>query len=258
MQDHQYAIDIRGFSKRYDDKFAVKDLELQIRRGTFFGFVGPNGAGKTTTINALVGLVKPSDGSLRIMGYDIAKDALNAKANIGFMPEEVVLYERMTIREYLDFVGHMYQLAPAEIKPRGDELIEMLDLDASKYMGAFSLGMKKKAALAAALIHKPSIIILDEPFSAIDATTGSRIRTALNQMVNEGHTVFFSSHVLETVERVSREIGIIHNGKLLSVGSLEKVQEDAGCSKGTPLEDVFLVLVGAKTVEEISCQGSDT
>ncbi len=258
MDSTSHAIDIKGFSKRYNNKYAVKDLDLTIRRGTFFGFVGPNGAGKSTTINAMVGLLKPSGGTICIMGHDIAGDSLKAKANTGFMPEEVVLYERMTTREYLDFIGHMYQLPEVKIKNRSTELIEMLDLDASQYMGTFSLGMKKKAALAAALIHKPPLIILDEPFSAIDATTGSRIRAALNQMVAEGHTVFFTSHVLETVERVSSEIGIIHNGKLLSVGSLEHVQKDAGCGKGTPLEDVFLVLVGAKSVEEVDCRDSDT
>jgi len=249
MNEQSPAIEISAFSRRYDRTFAVSNLDLTIKRGTFFGFVGPNGAGKSTTINAMVGLIRPSSGSLKIMGFDIEKEPLEAKANIGFMAEDVILYERMTAREYLNFVGHMYQLPDDLIKARSEELLGMLELDANKYMGAFSMGMKKKASLAAALIHKPPVIILDEPFSGIDATTGSRIRATLHDLVADGHTVFFSSHVLETVERISKEIGIIHNGKLLSVGTLDKVREDAGCPPGTPLEEVFLVLVGAKPRE---------
>jgi len=255
MNANTPAIRIKNFQKRYDSVYAVKDLNLEVRLGTFFGFVGPNGAGKSTTINAMAGLLKPSGGTIEILGYDISKDPLQAKKQIGFMPETVVLYERMSAREYLDFVGRMYEMPSGLIQKRCEELLSMLDLDGNKLMEAFSLGMRKKAALAAAIIHSPPIVILDEPFSGIDATTSSKVRQTLKNMVDEGKTVFFSSHILETVERISREIGIIHQGKLLSCGTLDEVRRDAGCGPDSSLEDVFLTLVGAK---EIDMSGSLT
>jgi len=183
------------------------------------------------------------------MGHDISKEPLKAKKQIGFMPEDVVLYDRMSAREYLDFVGRMYEMPADLIEARKEELLDLLDLDGNKLMEAFSMGMRKKAALASAIIHSPPIIILDEPFSGIDATTGSKIRQALMKMVSDGHTVFFSSHVLEIVERISKEIGIIHNGKLLTCGSIEQIREESGCKVDATLEDVFLTLVGAKEYE---------
>ncbi len=239
------AIEITGFQKRYSDLMAVRGIDLTVKKGTFFGFVGPNGAGKSTTINAMVGLIRPSAGTIKICGFDISKEPLEVKDRVGFMPEEVVLYERLTAREYLDFVGRMYGMDPAYLDQRREDFLKLLDLDGDKYMGAFSMGMKKKAALAAALIHLPPVVILDEPFSGIDATTSSRIRTALNDLVDRGHTVFFTSHVLESVERVSREIGVIHKGKLLAVGTLPEIRETAECAADASLEDVFLKLVGA-------------
>ncbi len=245
-----YAIEISGFHKRYGRTHAVQGLDLRVTRGNFFGFVGPNGAGKTTTINAMVGLLRPSAGTIRVAGFDIEKQPLEVKARVGFMPEETVLYEHLTAHEYLDFVGKMYGMEEYAIRKRSDELLKLLDLEGNKFMGSFSMGMKKKASLAAALIHRPPVIILDEPFSGIDATAASRIRAALNKMVDEGHTVFFTSHVLETVERVSREIGVIHKGKLLASGSLASICELSGCSPGASLEEVFLTLVGTREAVE--------
>ena len=248
MNSTSYAIEIFGFQKRYGRFYAVKGLDLLVPRGTFFGFVGPNGAGKSTTINAMVGLLRLSAGKIKVAGFDIEKQPLEVKKRVGFMPEETVLYERLTASEYLDFVGKMYGLDRKTIDRRSYDLLKLLDLEGDKLMGAFSLGMKKKASLAAALIHSPEVIILDEPFSGIDATTASRIRTTLNEMVDKGHTVFFTSHVLETVERVSRRIGIIHKGKLLATGTLDAVREQAACDKTASLEDVFLKLVGSGEV----------
>ncbi|MFH1676948.1 MAG: ABC transporter ATP-binding protein, partial [bacterium] len=220
-----------------------------ISQGMFFGFVGPNGAGKSTTINAMVGLIKPSDGTIKIAGYDVSKEPLSVKARVGFMAEETILYERLTGREYLEFVGMMYGMDKKNAIERRESLLGLLDLDGNKFMGSFSLGMKKKIALASALIHNPPSIILDEPFSGIDATTGSRIRKVLGEMVSKGHTVFFSSHVLETVERVSREIGVIDKGRLLAVGSLMEIKEKAGCDPNASLEEAFLSLVEGKPGE---------
>ncbi len=246
------AIEISGFQKRYGNVMAVDGLNLSVRHGTFFGFVGPNGAGKSTTINAMVGLLQPSAGTIKIAGFDIGKEPLEVKARVGFMPEEVVLYERLTAREFLDFVGQMYSMHPKLLVDRREDLLKLLDLDGDKLMSTFSMGMKKKAALAAALIHRPPVVILDEPFSGIDAITSSRIRNALNQMVKSGHTVFISSHVLEQVERASDEIGIIHKGKLLAVGTLDEIRTTAACNEGASLEEVFLKLTGA-----VDSEGSD-
>lgn len=239
------AIEITDFHKRYGDTYAVRGLDLKVPIGTFFGFVGPNGAGKSTTINSIVGLVQPSKGSIKVVGYDISRDPMEVKRRVGLMPEETFLYERLSAREYLEFVGNMYGLSAEAIRFRTKDLLALLDLDPDKIMGTYSLGMKKKASLAAALIHDPPVIILDEPFSGIDASTSSRVRATLNEMVDNGHTVFFSSHVLETVERVSREIGVIHNGKLLASGTLDTIRKNASCPDTASLEDVFLKLVGS-------------
>ena len=249
MNDITPAIEIIGFKKRYGDYMAVKGLDLTISQGTFFGFVGPNGAGKSTTINAMVGLIKPSGGTIKIAGYDVTKEPLNVKARVGFMAEETILYERLTGREYLEFVGMMYGMSRKNAIERRESLLGLLDLDGNKFMGSFSLGMKKKIALASALIHNPPIVILDEPFSGIDATTGSRIRKVLGEMVSQGHTVFFSSHVLETVEKISSKIGVIDKGRLLAIGSLPEIREKAGCDPNASLEEVFLKLVESKPGE---------
>jgi ABC-2 type transport system ATP-binding protein len=250
MSDQKLAINIVEFQKRYDKQVAVSSLTLKVARGTFFGFVGPNGAGKSTTINAMVGLIRPSKGLIEINGWNVEQNPLEAKGSIGFMPEEVILYERLTSREYLNFIGRMYGMAESKIIDRSKELLDMLDLEPDKLMGAYSMGMKKKAAIAAALIHDPPVIILDEPFSGIDATTGSRIRKVLNEMVGAGHTVFFSSHVLETVERISSVIGIINKGQLLSAGSLNDILTLAGCDGSASLEDAFLKLVSTAEPSE--------
>lgn len=248
MSTNDLAIEISDFHKRYGDTYAVRGLDLNVRKGTFFGFVGPNGAGKSTTINTIVGLIQPSSGTIKVVGYDISKEPLKVKRNVGLMPEETVLYERLSAREYFEFVGQMYALPSKNIETRTKELLELLDLDPDKLMGTYSMGMKKKASLGAALIHEPQVIILDEPFSGIDASTSARIRTTLNNMVDNGHTVFFSSHVLETVEKVSRELGIIHKGKLLACGTLDSIRRDASCGENASLEEVFLKLVGAGRV----------
>jgi ABC-2 type transport system ATP-binding protein len=245
MTSVENAIEIKNFHKRYNGVHAVQGLDLVIRAGTFFGFVGPNGAGKSTTINAMVGMIQPSSGTISICGFDIMKEPLKVKANVGFMPEETVLFERLTAREYMSFVGTMYGLTSEKIKARTIDLLTLLELDGDKFMGTYSLGMKKKAALAVALIHEPPVLILDEPFSGIDTGTASRIRAALLKMVEDGHTVFFSSHVLEMVERISGEIGILNKGRLLASGTMESVRKQAGCDPNASLEDAFLKLVGA-------------
>lgn len=248
MDNTVNSIEIAGFRKRYGNVWAVNGIDLIVRRGTFFGFVGPNGAGKSTTINAMAGLIRLSAGSIKIEGFDISKEPLEVKKRIGVMLEEPVLYQRLTGFEYLSFVGEMIGLERNHARGRIDSLVELMSLEPDKLMGNYSLGMKKKIALSAALIHEPPLIILDEPFSGIDATSASKIRKVLNDLVANGHTIFFSSHVLETVERLSTEIGIIHKGILLASGTLESIRAQAGSPINASLEDVFLKLVGAGEV----------
>lgn len=249
MSNEIFAIEITNFQKRYNEHLAVRDLNLKIKKGVFFGFVGPNGAGKSTTIKSMAGLINPTSGSIKIEGFDIAKEPLEVKKRIGVMLEDPVIYERLTGKEYLEFVGEMYSLKRNTIDERVKTLIKLMDLEGSILISACSLGMKRKIALAAALIHEPSVIILDEPFSGIDAPSVSRIRKMLTDMVNEGHTVFFSSHVLETVEKMSGEIGVIHKGRLLATGSMEQLRERTKCPPDSTLEDIFLKLVDTKEEE---------
>jgi ABC-2 type transport system ATP-binding protein len=254
MPDEIYSIEITGFRKQYNNVWAVNGIDLLVKRGTFFGFVGPNGAGKSTTINAMCGLIRQSSGTIKIEGYDIAKEPLEVKRRIGVMLEEPVLYQRLTGREYLIFVGEMIGLDQARIQERLFFLLDVMNLEPDKLMGNYSLGMKKKVALAAALIHEPPLIILDEPFSGVDATSASKIRKVLNDLVAAGHTVFFSSHVLETVERLSNEVGIIHKGRLLASGSLDQIRTQSDSPSNATLEDVFLKLVGAVEVRDPTCE----
>lgn len=255
-KDHQVsdpvpAIEIRGLTKRYEWTLAVKGIDLTIAQGTFFGFVGPNGAGKSTTIKAMCGLVKPSAGTIKIQGFDISSDPIEVKKRIGVMLEEPIFYERLTGLEFLEFLGQLYGMERDRIIDRRKFLMDLMQLEGNKLIVSSSLGMKRKLALAGALIHEPPVIILDEPFSGIDAPTVVRIRRMLNELVEKGHTIFLSSHQLDTVERLSREVGIIHEGRLLATGSLDALREQAGLGPDASLEDVFLKLVG---IEEVPAQ----
>ena len=227
MNDSTYAIELIGFRKRYGNVWAVNGIDLAIKHGTFFGFVGPNGAGKSTTINAMVGLISPSGGTVKIEGFDVTKQPLEVKSRVGIMLEEPVLYQRLTGREYLKFVGETYGMPPEKIKDRSKFLMELMTLDGNRFMGAYSLGMKKKAALAAALIHEPPVIILDEPFSGVDAHQRQPNPESLGTTVWLAGT--YSILLLpacpgEPSSACSTEIGVIHEGKLLASGTLDSVR----------------------------------
>ncbi len=242
------AVRTESLRKEYPGgKVAVDDLSLSVARGEFFGFVGPNGAGKSTTIRMLCGLVRPTAGHAEILGRDVARDALSVKASIGLLPEEIHTFERLSAAELLEFTGRMHGLTRTEARRRAGELLDFMELspaDRHTLLVDYSMGMKKKTLLAAALIHAPRVLFLDEPFNGIDTVTSRAIREALSRAVAEGVTVFFSSHVMETVERLCHRVAVIDRGRLLAVGDVAGLAAQAGLPAGTPLEEVYLRLLG--------------
>ena len=246
------AIVARDLVRVFGQKIAVNHLNLTVQRGEFFGFLGPNGAGKSTTIKMMVGLLRPTSGSVWVGGVDVWKEPLKARALMGVLPEILNIYERLSGREFLLFAGRMYGLPEADIKRRTEELLQVLTLveDANKLIVDYSVGMRKKVALAAALIHNPHVIFLDEPFEGIDPISSRVIRDILRELTRRGTTVFFSSHIMEVVERLCTRVGIINQGILVAEGTLQELRERAsGEEKDATLEDLFLNIVGAHSEE---------
>lgn len=246
------AVETFDLVRRFGDFLAVDRINLQVNRGSFFGFLGPNGAGKSTTIRMLTGLLGPTSGSLRVLGFDIAEQPIEVKKRIGVVPEDLNLFERLTGAEMLSFTGRMYGLAREEIALRSKELLELMELqdDPRKLIIEYSHGMKKKLSLACALIHRPEILFLDEPFEGVDAIASRTLKDLLSRLTARGLTVFLTSHVLEIVERLCSDIAIIAQGKLLASGSLNELRkgirlEDNGQQQGpVSLEEYFIHVVG--------------
>lgn len=241
------AVEAIDLTRRFDQKLAVDQLNLRVAEGEFYGFLGPNGAGKSTTINMLVGLLRPTAGTALIDGIDIWKEPLAAKARLGVLPEGLQLYQRLSAREFIRFAGTMYGVPKEDVVQRTEELLALLDLteDADKLIVDYSHGMRKKTALAAAIIHAPRVLFLDEPFEGIDAISGRAIRDVLQQLRRRGTTVFFSSHILEVVERLCTRVAVIANGRLVAEGSMAELRQRAQTGESTSLEDIFLRAVGA-------------
>jgi ABC-2 type transport system ATP-binding protein len=239
----ELAIETRRLSRNFGEVCAVDRIELRVERGTFYGFLGPNGAGKSTTIKMLTGLLAPSAGEIFVLGHRMqdAAESLAAKRRIGVVPEDLALFDNLTAREHLTFIGRMYLLPREVIRKRIDELLSLLGLDGNekKLTLEFSHGMKKKLALAAALLPNPDLLFLDEPFEGVDAITSRVIRDMLAGFVARGSTVFLTSHVLDIVEKLCTDVGIISAGKLVEQTSLDLLRQ------GSSLEQRFLEKVGA-------------
>jgi ABC-2 type transport system ATP-binding protein len=246
------AIEVRGLTKAFGPKRAVDGISMSVRRGTFFGFLGPNGAGKSTTIKMLTGLLRPTAGEAAIEGIRVGADPLAVKRIIGVLPEELPLYERLTGEEYLHFAGRMHGLAPEETRRRTEELLSFLSLseDRGKLIVDYSLGMKKKTALAAALIHNPRVLFLDEPLNGIDPISGRVVMDLLRRLAQKGVTLFFTSHVLDVVERLCDEVAVIDRGRIVAQGTLEAIRAQREVGQDASLEDVFLKLVAADVRRE--------
>lgn len=242
------AIETNGLTRRFGSLLAVDGLDLRVEAGTFYGFLGPNGAGKSTTIKMLTGLLAPTSGSMHILGENISdrRRALEVKRRVGVVPEDLALFDNLTAREYLTFVGRMYRLPLPTVRERCEELLAIMDLDHEdkKLTLEYSHGMKKKLTLAAALIPNPDLLFLDEPFEGVDAVSSRVLRDTLKRCVQRGATVFLTSHVLEIVEKLCTAVGIIASGKLVHQSAMEEIRQS-----GSSLEDRFLEAVGSDHVE---------
>ena len=224
------AIDTTALTRRFGDFTAVQDVNLRVDAGQFFGFLGPNGAGKSTTIKMLTGLLAPTSGSIHILGENLMQNSAEVKRQIGVVPEGMALFGRLTAEEYLRFVGRMYGLDRATTVQRTHELLDFMQLadERKKLIADFSHGMQKKLALAAAVIHGPRVLFLDEPFEGVDAVAAGTLKAMLQRMIARGATIFLTSHVLEIVERLCTHVAIIHRGQLVAQGSLEELRAGAG------------------------------
>jgi ABC-2 type transport system ATP-binding protein len=245
------AIETQDLVRRFGDFTAVDRINLRVRAGSFFGFLGPNGAGKSTTIKMLTGLLAPTSGRVSVLGHDIAAEALEVKRRIGVVPEDLNLFERLTGAEMLAFTGRMYNLAREDIAARSRELLDLMELagEPRKLVVEYSHGMKKKLALACALIHRPEILFLDEPFEGVDAIASRTLKDLLSRLTARGLTVFLTSHVLEIVERLCTDIAVISEGRLVAAGPLAELRRGISVegdeSRGPlSLEDYFIKVVG--------------
>ena len=246
------SIDVRGLVKRFGDNAAVAGIDLQVWPGEFFGFLGPNGAGKSTTMKILSGLMRPTEGVVYVAGHDVLRDPVSVKAQIGVLPEEPVLYERLTGQEMLWYAGRLFGLDGPTIEQRADDLFRLMALeeaDQRRMIVDYSMGMRKKVGLACALLHRPRVLFLDEPFNGIDAVTSRAIYQVLRGAAAGGMTVFFTSHVLEVAESLCTRFAIIHEGTLHAVGTLAEVRAQAGAAPGTPLGELFADLVDPSTAD---------
>jgi ABC-2 type transport system ATP-binding protein len=246
----EIAIKTEKLTRRFGALTAVDEMDLQVVVGQFFGFLGPNGAGKSTTIKMLTGLLAPTAGRMELLGVDFAAHPVEVKRQIGVVPEGMGLFERLTGVEYLRFVGRMYGLDRGTTEKRAQELMEFMQLaDREKTLVAdYSHGMQKKLALAAAVIHGPRILFLDEPFEGVDALAAGALKALLGRMTERGVTIFLTTHVLEIVERLCSHVAIIHKGRLVAQGSLEELRAGVPGSQGEEgqktLEQIFLSIVG--------------
>ena len=234
------AILVRDLRKSYGTKAAVDGVDLEVPRGSFFGFLGPNGAGKSTTIRMLTGLIPSDSGTIEILGYRLPEGELEIKQRIGLVPDESLLFDRLTGVEFLEFVGRMYCLPRPVAMERARELMDLFQLQTDrKIIGEYSKGMRKRVAMAASLIHHPELFLMDEPFEGVDAVGARLMKDILIGQVQRGATIFLTSHVLEVVERLCDRVAIINEGRIVTSGAMEELR-----SSGESLEDAFVRVVG--------------
>ncbi len=239
-------IDFQGVTKRYGDKAAISDLRFQVQRGEFFGYLGPNGAGKTTTIKTLIGLVRPNEGKIVIDGHDVAADPIAVRSFIGYVPDSPFVYEKLTAREFLIFVGGLYKMAPDDIESGIAWLADIFDMHdwMNQRCEEYSHGMKQKVVMSAAFLHKPSLIIVDEPTVGLDPPSKRLLKDMLKMIQKHGTTVFMSSHDLPEVEELCERMAVLHNGSIVAVGTLDELRGKAELDGGS-LEELFMKLTNS-------------
>lgn len=252
MADGKPLLEIDHLTKKYGTKLAVDDVNFNVNGGEIFGFLGPNGAGKTTTLKVIVGLLQPTAGTVRVNGYDIQKQPLEAKASSGFVPDEPNLYAKLTGRELLRFVGDLYGIDPLQSNRRIDELLRLFDLAAAgdDTTDSYSHGMRQKTSVAAALMHDPKVLVLDEPTVGLDPKSARLIKDILRQLAERGAAIILSTHILEIAQNMCDRIGIINQGKLVAVGTMEELRSLGEGQES--LEDIFLSLTGGTEYAEIA------
>ena len=245
------AIEIQNLQKTYNGFHAVDGLSIAVPQRCFFGFLGPNGAGKTTTIKMLMGLAQPDAGSIHVLGLPLPEKSLEVRRQIGLVPDDSLLFDYLTGLEYLEFIGRLYAIPRQQAKERGSELLALFELDENprKLIGEYSKGMRKRIAMAAALIHRPSLFLMDEPFEGVDAVGARLMKDILLEQVRHGATVFLTSHVLEVVERLCDRVAIIHRGKIMVEGTMAELRQQSE-GGGNTLEEIFVNLVGAQRYSE--------
>ena len=246
----KFALEISGLRKAFD-RPAVDGLDLKVREGEFYALLGPNGAGKTTTLRMVAGLLRPDAGSITVSGIDALADPVAAKQIMAWISDEPMIYDKLTPREYLEFVAGLWGIAPDVAEARAQDLLSWLDLTAhaNERCEGFSKGMRQKVALAGALVHEPRVIILDEPLTGLDAGSARQVKSVLRERVNAGGTIVMTTHILEVAERMADRIGVIAQGRLIAEGTLDELRIAAGAQTGAKaaasatLEDTFLALV---------------
>ena len=246
------AVELRGVVKRYGEILAVDNLNLSIRSAEVFGLLGPNGSGKSTTLKMLLGLVQPDSGSVNVLGIDVQKDPVAVKRLVGYVPESPRLYEFLTGIEYLDFIGDVYGMQTEEKKARINEYLKGLQLEGREgdMISSYSEGMKQKIALISAFLHRPKLLILDEPLSGLDPRSARIVKDFLHELKGQGVTTIMSTHVLEIAQALCDRIAIMYHGRLLALGSMDELRQMAKLPD-SGLEDIFLKLTGTGDIRAI-------
>jgi ABC-2 type transport system ATP-binding protein len=239
--------------KDYSDFRAVDSVNLKVEPGEIFGFLGPNGAGKTTTIRMMIGLLKPTSGSVIIDGHNLKNEPVAAKSVVGFIPDRPYLYEKLTGEEFLRFMAGLYGVNGNEVEPRIDDLLRFFDLTdwKSELIESYSHGMKQRIVMSSALIHKPKVIIVDEPMVGLDPKGARLLKDAFRKLADDGCTIFMSTHTLEIAEQMCNRLAIIEGGKIIAEGTMEELRAKSENSEGKNLEEIFLSLVGGKDMQGV-------
>ncbi len=249
---NSYAVELKDVTKRYDEIVAVNNLNLTIGEGEIFGLLGPNGSGKSTTLKMLTGLVDPTAGSVTVLGLDVQKQPVEVKQLVGYVPEAANIYEFLTGIEYLDFIADIYGVPTAEKQQRITEYLKALQLEGREgdMINSYSDGMKKKISLISAFLHKPKLLLLDEPLNALDPRSARIVKDYLHELKGQGVTTIMSTHVLEIAEAICDRIGIMYQGKILALGNMEELRQKASLPK-SGLEDIFLKLTGTEDLRAV-------
>lgn len=248
----EYAVELKRVAKRYADIVAVDYIDLDVKHGEIFGLLGPNASGKSTTLKMILGLIEPDSGSVRVLGIDAKEDPVAVKRQVGYVPETPRLYEFLTGLEYLDFVGDIYAMELSEKKMRIEEHLEALDLEGREgdMISSYSQGMKQKIALISAFLHKPKLLILDEPLSGLDPKSARIVKDLLSKLTAQGVTAITSTHVLEIAQAMCDRIAIMYEGRLLAVGDMRELRQKARMPRSN-LEEIFLKLTGTGDIREV-------